>query len=1524
MANRIGTYNPKINYNKIINGHGTGLAPPTYAELLSLIDNAQIYDGVNIRSLGSLPSSLDHSSEVYFPAVGNQGDMGSCASWATAYYTNGYLQAKDNGWTSAYLGTNRSQLMSPTWVYNKINRGVDGGSSLGGNANLIASLGNAVMKTMEYNESDIYNWGDENAWRDAPRYRIVDNYDIIYPSQTLVIKSMLAEGYVIPMMLDASNYAGLGYSDNTISSAEYDHVSGRSNHANTIVGYDDSITADGDVGAFKIVNSWGKSWGSAWGGNGYYYMTYDAIAEIPWYCIRLYDKVDYDPTILAVWNQSTAGSKDSFISVSTSSCNYTNRTPEWNAGDSNFPSFMALDISEFDDGIGTDDYCLYVGSGTNASTVSYFEVEWYEKGYTPDKPTRTSGPSKDTPKTAPGRMRVFFSDVQINVTNPINGTLLNGDITISGNADNKIGRTIFKEGFEGPFTPTFIGDSNILSGSDYWNLSTTKNNKGERSAWAAGSDRGIVFQEDFNHGGSTPPGWSTYSEGPSYYPFFFTNTGYNGCGDSDYVAVANSDHSYSTDITEWLYTSTPFSPDNHKSLTLRFYIDYNYYSYDEYAQVLYATASSYPTFSNLATYTSDTKGYKQIEISSLDSESKIYLAFRYHGTYDWYMVVDDVLITGDKDTYDNDMDCYMDWNVGDLSGFDYLNLSYSYWLDSESNHDYLFVEYYTTDSKWFTTDSHSGKSNGWVSNTISIPKNTTYIGFGFTSDSSTKYAGAFIDDVELIGYIDRDDIQISIDDGPWSSTANVDNWAYVWKSAIYQDGEHTITARANYKGLLSNSSFKLNIDNTPPELSNIRNDPLTTGEDTTLYASASDIHGIGSVSVLYSINDEPEQNGTVTNFVSGVWKQKLNIPQDAVNLTYRFWAKDTLGNGKFSIMTTVPVIDNDRPIIGVDKTPTTGTTGDNLTISIIATDNIGIEKTYIDYWYGSGTHKNISADGGIFEKTITVDDTLEPLHYHFSALDTSGNWADSADKTVTITDNDKPVFGFDGTSTNATTDDVFKFKTTAKDNIAVSKVEIEYWFGPAAHTIKQMNGSSSFSFDIIIPNSLEELNYAFIATDTSNNINRTDTKTIKIIDNDPPKIVEDTSPSTANTGSKYSFLVSAVDNIAVQKVELVYWFGSGESTTQIIENNAEYTIDIPNDSLDDLNYFVIVTDTSNNNITSETKAVTIKDNQPPILGKNLSSNASTTGDEFIFSTVATDNVALVKVEVEYWIGNGAHKTARLDGNPLAFKITIPDDSTDLLQYLFIARDSSDNEIKGNIIKLEIKDNDLPTISDDTYPKIIDQWEILVFRVRTTDNIGVTQVHVIYRIGTENEQDVVMEVNGTYNTASIKFKSAGILSYRFVAKDAAGNIAQSPGATVTINKVATSGSNTNPFSQLVLFGVLFLIMLMIIIALVVALSRRNSRKGKPQLQTSPKYEPIKTRTVQNPPLPAPVSRTIKMTTPEPRREPVSIAPTPPPPPTPPYPPPTMPQAPPPNGPQVCPKCHTPGMLPFCTNCGTKIK
>ncbi|PIV69079.1 MAG: hypothetical protein COS08_05410, partial [Euryarchaeota archaeon CG01_land_8_20_14_3_00_38_12] len=401
MKGRIGVRDQNKDYNIIIDGHGTGLAPPTEEEWDEMIGKVKIVDSVsNPKS----PDSVDLSQEPYFPPVGDQGGQRSCASWATAYYTNGYLRAKDNNWTDASTG-NTQHLISPAWVYNKVNGGFHKGTSFEANYDLMASVGSATLYTMPYDDSDYISWGDENAWREAPSYRL-QNYEYVFLEYTDVIKSLINDSYPVNFAIDTSQY-GNGFADGNyiISSAEYSSTI--FNHAQTIVGYDDNITDDDDTGAFKVVNSWGADWGD----NGFYWITYDAIKEIWYPGLRAVDKVNYDPSLLGVWELKPPCSRDASVTLGVVAQGNPEetRSPIWKGCSwYHYPSFMCLDITEFEDNweSGTNIFFLEIGYGAISGIITSFKVEHYTEGYVPGNPSEILGEASDVPMTIPGYVTV--------------------------------------------------------------------------------------------------------------------------------------------------------------------------------------------------------------------------------------------------------------------------------------------------------------------------------------------------------------------------------------------------------------------------------------------------------------------------------------------------------------------------------------------------------------------------------------------------------------------------------------------------------------------------------------------------------------------------------------------------------------------------------------------------------------------------------------------------------------------------------------------------------------------------------------------------------------------------------------------------------------------------------------------------------------------------------------------------------------------------------------------------------------
>jgi C1A family cysteine protease len=858
LKEKIGVREPKKNYNLISNGFGTGLAPPTSSEWDAMVGNIEVVDEISSTESLVIPSNVDHSTSSYFPPVRSQAAQGSCAAWATTYYTATYLQAKDEGWTGTSSGNN-NQILSPAWTYNKANYGYDSGSHSWTNYYVLETIGGVTWNSMPYNYNDDISWGSVSAWREAPKYRC-DYMKWTDPQEIDIIRSWVADGFVIPFAFHSNQYQHLGTNDDTITGAE--HNTNSYNHANTIVGYDDTRVTDGEIGAFKCVNSWGSNWGSAWKGYGYYWMTYKAFAELVYPVIMFYDKVDYKPTYLATWNLTGNYSRDSDIKlgIGDPESPIKTRVPYLNGGAHNYPAFMCLDITEFRDSVGLQNIYLNLSDGQiTEAKVSAFNLELYENGYSSSKSgaSEVSGKSPEVPQAVPGFVNNSISGYQIKINSPQQDVWYRNSVTSAGIADNTITETIFTEDFESNFPGSWeVGDTDNASGYDYWGNTTFRSKSGFRSAWCAEVSEPI-YEEDFDQDGAMPENWIVYSEGPDNRTWDMTNTGYDYVFDGDdYGAFCDSNLSGpGTNITEWIYMNQSFSAKGYSNVYLEFLLAYNHSDGDEYAQVLYSYGSKYPTFYNLKTWTNDTYGKQRLNLSAVAGLDNVYLGFRYHGTNDHYMFIDDIRVTTNttSNEYDDGMVAYIYREVN-LTKFDMVNLSYDYWLNSENKFDSLNVVYYSG-GKWHHVDGHTGSSSGWKSSYVLIPNNATWVGLDFESDSLlSNYEGGYIDNINLTGYINLSTVEFQLDSGSWNSVNGTTSWNLMVNTSYISDGGHSLTVRAKYGANYSLDRLFIKSDNTLPNSFS----PLTSPS-------------------TWTSNDSPILTFGTTDAASGVDKYELKI-----------------------------------------------------------------------------------------------------------------------------------------------------------------------------------------------------------------------------------------------------------------------------------------------------------------------------------------------------------------------------------------------------------------------------------------------------------------------------------------------------------------------------------------------------------------------------------------------------------------------------------------------------------------------
>jgi hypothetical protein len=212
----------------------------------------------NISKLYSsqLPSSYDISVSIHFPPIGDQRRKGSCASWSSGYYMAGYYAAKKFNWNMSNINVywtaenvspgNENKLMSADFVYNLVNAGRDDGSFFYDPFKIISDIGISSIQTMPIIAGNVISWPSEEAWREAPKYRV--NYDknqywfILETDEDIAnLKTLLQSGYVVNIAYDALNWRNYSPND-TLTTKNY--LTHSLNHGVTVVGYFDDWEVD--------------------------------------------------------------------------------------------------------------------------------------------------------------------------------------------------------------------------------------------------------------------------------------------------------------------------------------------------------------------------------------------------------------------------------------------------------------------------------------------------------------------------------------------------------------------------------------------------------------------------------------------------------------------------------------------------------------------------------------------------------------------------------------------------------------------------------------------------------------------------------------------------------------------------------------------------------------------------------------------------------------------------------------------------------------------------------------------------------------------------------------------------------------------------------------------------------------------------------------------------------------------------------------------------------------------------------
>ncbi|MFG3229572.1 C1 family peptidase [Kitasatospora sp. NPDC048194] len=205
---------------------------------------------------GDVPASADLTQYALSP--GDQGQVGSCVTWATGYSGYGILM-KEQNITGA--------PMAPMYIYSQIAKGKDTGTTADVALSMEKDQGIDTQSDYWQGTTDYTTQPDDNERANAAHYKL-SGYTTLATSGADArrdIKNAISQGMPVPIgfkthkslsTLTAQNASNYSYLPD--SNDPYDGNA----HEVTIVAYNDQ--------GVKLENSWGTNWGD----NGYF--------TVPW------------------------------------------------------------------------------------------------------------------------------------------------------------------------------------------------------------------------------------------------------------------------------------------------------------------------------------------------------------------------------------------------------------------------------------------------------------------------------------------------------------------------------------------------------------------------------------------------------------------------------------------------------------------------------------------------------------------------------------------------------------------------------------------------------------------------------------------------------------------------------------------------------------------------------------------------------------------------------------------------------------------------------------------------------------------------------------------------------------------------------------------------------------------------------------------------------------------------------------------------------------------------------------------
>ena len=485
--------------------------------------------------------------------------------------------------------------------------------------------------------------------------------------------------------------------------------------------------------------------------------------------------------------------------------------------------------------------------------------------------------------------------------------------------------------------------------------------------------------------------------------------------------------------------------------------------------------------------------------------------------------------------------------------------------------------------------------------------------------------------------------------------------------------------------------------------------------------------------------------------------------------------------------TDVPFSPGDmHPLIDMvhlqDDTKGPATTGDNLTIDVIASFRAGNDTVTLRYMFDNGTERNltvplVSGNASIGEHRInlSVPSNATVLQYNLTVNNShQGNFS-LPNRTMTVIDNDAPVI--EDLTGPAYTGQNITFLFNLTDNFNITSVDFGYRFDNGNWTKATLLNNSLV---VLVPSTAQVLQYNVTAKDPSGNIKHI-LYTLNIIDIEAP-IITDQTIGQPITGEQFNITCKAIDNWGVKNATVTYRTTGNDTSDPMVHmgNIYSFSIVMPLNATT-LNYTILASDGSDNTATIS-NGFTVIDDIPPTLKDT--SGTPTTGDPFQITAELNDNIGFRFSIIDYSFDGGTSTRANFFGN---ITIQVPFSAMNLY-YNIRCQDYAGHLVNYTNTK-KVKDNDAPNIDNYEPSKTPETGRSFTITVNVDDNRAVRLVYIDYWIDGVKKEKNMTRIHLDFTYKEVIDVPVGARNIRFIihAEDESGNNATSAEYTLTVHQ-----------------------------------------------------------------------------------------------------------------------------------------